>query len=292
MFDGQHDAVEFAVRQVVGYGDGVLVHRFLRVGVGIVDVNFAGERLQFLDEIGDLGVARIGAVFLECEAHDEEAHGADGELARGHGLDDVVGDERRHAVVDAAAGEDDFRMESDRLRFVCQIVGIDADAVAADEARPIAVEIPLGAGCLQYLARLDAEFFEKLRQLVDEGDIEVALDVLDDLGGLRDPDGTRLVRARRDDRAVDAIDEIGGLGRRAGGDFPDARQAAFVIARVDALRAVAGVEIALVGEAREALEDGHADFLGGAGIDRRFVDGDIAFREDRADSFAGLLECG
>ena len=69
-----------------------------------------------------------------------------------------------------------------------------------------------------------------MRQLVDQGDIDVALDVLDDLGGLGDPDRARPMGAGGHDAAIDLVDEVGGLGvepevtlTMLGGDAADRR---------------------------------------------------------------------
>ena len=104
-----------------------------------------------------------------------------------------------HVVVDAPAGQDDLRVIADRLRLVGQVVRIDADAVAADQARPERQEVPLGAGGLQHVFGVDAQSVEDQRQLVDQRDVDVALGVLDDLGGLGHFDAGRLVRAGDDD---------------------------------------------------------------------------------------------
>ena len=74
-------------------------------------------------------------------------------------------------------------------------------------------------------------------------DVEVALRVLDDLGGLGHLDRRRLVRARRNDLAVEPINRFGGLGRRAARHLGDRRQAMRLVARIDALRTVADEEI-------------------------------------------------
>ena len=59
-----------------------------------------------------------------------------------------------------------------------------------------------------------------------------------------------------------------------------------LIARVDALRRVADEKVAVEGEARRLRQDRHANFFRCAGIDRRFVDHDIALREHAADCLA------
>ena len=63
-------------------------------------------------------------------------------------------------------------------------------------------------GRRQHVAGVDAELMEDRRQLVHEGDIEIALGILDDLGGLGDLDRGRAVNAGLDHRAVDVGDDI------------------------------------------------------------------------------------
>ncbi len=173
-------------------------------------------------------------------------------------------------------------MEADRFGLVRQIIGIDADAVAADETGAEGLEVPLGAGRLEHLARLEAELLEQHGELVDQRDVHVALNVLDDLGGLGDADRARAMGAGGDDLGIDGVDEIGGFRRRAGGDLDDVGEAVLEVARVDALGRIAGEEVAIEGEARGLLELGHADLLGRAGIDRRFVHHHVARGEHLA----------
>ena len=45
-------------------------------------------------------------------------------------------------------------------------------------------EVPFRTGGFQHILGVDAHQVENLRQLVDESDVDVALAVLDDLGGL------------------------------------------------------------------------------------------------------------
>ena len=100
----------------------------------------------------------------------------------------LLGDEGAHVVVDAAAGEDHLGLVAELLGLHRQVVRVDADAVAADEARLELQEVPLGAGGGEHVGRADAHAVEDDRQLVHQGDVEVALGVLDDLGRLGDLD--------------------------------------------------------------------------------------------------------
>src|SRR3546814_6872324 len=84
------------------------------------------------------------------------------------------GDERAHAVVDAPAGENDFRIVADLLGLGGQIIGVDADAVAADQPRREGQEVPLGAGGGEHVAGGDLHALEDDRQLVHQRDVQVA----------------------------------------------------------------------------------------------------------------------
>ncbi len=90
---------------------------------------------------------------------------------------------------------DDLRVIADRLRLVRQIIGIDADAVPAHKPGPEGQEIPFGPGRLQHGFGVDAHPVEDDCELVDECDVEIALRVLDHLGGFSHTDRFRLVGA-------------------------------------------------------------------------------------------------
>ena len=62
-------------------------------------------------------------------------------------------------------------MEANTLRLVGEIIGVDTNAVPANEARPVAVKIPLGTSGIEHFARLYTELLEELCQLVDFSDV-------------------------------------------------------------------------------------------------------------------------
>ena len=72
----------------------------------------------------------------------------------------------------------------DLHRAMGQIVGIDADAVPPDQARREVQKIPLGARGVENVVRGKPQRAKNLRDLVDESDVDVALGILDHLGGL------------------------------------------------------------------------------------------------------------
>src|SRR3546814_21050946 len=65
-----------------------------------------------------------------------------------------------------------------------EVEGIDADAVSADQPGGEAQEVPFRTGGIQYVVHGDAHLAEDHGDFVDEGDVDVALRVLDHLGGL------------------------------------------------------------------------------------------------------------
>ena len=111
--------------------------------------------------------------------------------------------------------------------LVGQVVGIDADAVAADQAGPKWQEVPLGAGRGEHLGGVDAHAVEDHREFVDQGDVQVALCVLDHLGGFGHADRAGPVRAGASRSRLERIDEVRVFGRRAGGDLDDVGQLVF-----------------------------------------------------------------
>ena len=107
------------------------------------------------------------------------------------------------------------------LREMAEIIGIDADAVAADQARLEAEEIPLGPRRREHVPHRHADLREDLRDLVHEGDVDVALGVLDRLGRLGRLDRRRAEHAAAGDRAVDVRELLDDLLVLAGDDLGD-----------------------------------------------------------------------
>ena len=105
-----------------------------RIGPRVADINFAAEFFQPVHHIHRMTVADIGAVFLECDPQLQYLCSVDPAVFLDHQLDDFSGDIVAHAVVDAASGEDHLGQIAQGLSFVGQVVGIDADAMTADQA--------------------------------------------------------------------------------------------------------------------------------------------------------------
>src|SRR5262249_47729161 len=162
-------------------------------------------------------------------------------------------------VVDAAAGEDDLRLVAGGLRGRGEVEGIDADAVAADEAGAEVEEVPLGARRLQHVVDRDAEAAEDHGDFVDEGDVEIALGVLDDLGGFGRADVAGDEDAAGRGAAVEELELFGDLRRLAGHDLHDAVDGVGAVAGIDALGRVAEEEVDAGATAGGLLDGGAAD---------------------------------
>ena len=104
------------------------------VDPGVVNIDADAVLAQGVDDVHHPGIAQVRAVFLEGQAEDQDPAVADADAALQHELDDGFGDVGAHAIVDAPAGEDDLGVVADGDGLVGEIVGVDTDAVAADQA--------------------------------------------------------------------------------------------------------------------------------------------------------------
>ncbi|MNI50005.1 hypothetical protein D3C73_1046440 [compost metagenome] len=97
--------------------------------------------------------------------------------------------------------------------LVQQVVRVHADAVASHQPRTERQEIPFAACGVEHILGVDAEAIEDQGQLVDQRDVDVALDVLHHLGRFGDPHRRHRERAGGDDPLVQAIDHRSHLWR-------------------------------------------------------------------------------
>src|SRR3546814_16746603 len=96
------------------------------------------------------------------------------------------------------------------------------------------------------LARANADALEDQREFVHQRDIEIALRVLDDLGGLGDLDRWRAVDAGVDDRTISVGNAVQCFRAIARHYLDDLAQRTFALARIDALRRIREMEIGAV----------------------------------------------
>ncbi len=140
-------------------------------------------------------------------------------------------------------------MVADFFGLVGQVIGINPDAVPANQSGAHRHEVPLGARRLQHFGGVDVEQVADHRQFVGERDVEIALGIFHHLGRFRHADRAGPVGARRHHAAIQRIDEIGGSGVRSAGDLEDIGQLAQFIAGVDPFGAVTAEKVAVISQA-------------------------------------------
>lgn len=156
MGDGGDGGVEFLTGgKFVDYSKAVLALDGGRIGPGIVDSDVEIIFFESLDDVDNLGVAHVGAVLFECKAKDEDVAVKYLDAFLEHEFDDAVGNIGTHAVVHAASGEDYLRVVTVALGALCKVIGIDTDAVAADESGLEGEEVPFGRCSLEHIGRVD-----------------------------------------------------------------------------------------------------------------------------------------
>ena len=201
----------FVFRQLVDNFKAIFTFYGLRISPRVEDGDVEIVLAEGFDNVNHLGVSHIGAVLLEGEAEDDDVAAEYLDALLEHELDDAVRHVGAHAVVHAASGKDYLRVVAVALSTLCQVIRIHADAVSADQSRLERQEIPFRGGCGKHILRVDAHESEYLRQLVDEGDVDVALRVLYHLGGLGNLDGGREMRSGGDDAGIDPVHKLSDL---------------------------------------------------------------------------------
>ena len=138
----------------------------------------------------------------------------------------------------------------------------------------------------------EAELVEDHRHFVDEGDIDVALGVLDHFGRLGGPDALGGMDLTAVDGAIDRRQPLGDLRRLARDDLDDAIDGVQAIAGVDALGRIAHEKVDPRLKPGGRGDRGAADLLGDAGIDGALEHHDGALRDHAADHAAGRAHGG
>ena len=179
-------------------------------------------------------------------------------------------------------------MVAEVLGAVGEIERIHADAMAADETRLEVEEVPLGGAGGEHVVGGEPEPLEDHRHFVDEGDVDVALRVLDDLGRLRRLDVAGDEDASARDRPVDPLEAPCHLRRLCRHHLGDPVHGVLPVTRVDALRRVAEEEVGAALQPGRALEDRPEESLGHARIDRALEDDDGPGSEAGANGPAGV----
>jgi hypothetical protein len=153
--------------------------RNVRIVIGDVGAVLTQE----LDELQGRRFAQVADVRLVGDAHDVDAAPVDGPLLRVEGARYLLEAEVRHVLVDLPRELHELGVEVELARLPREVEGIDRETVAA-EARPRleAHEAErLRARRLHDLPDVDAHPVAELGELVDQGDVDGAKDVLEQL---------------------------------------------------------------------------------------------------------------
>ena len=279
---GEDDGIELILRHFRSHFDPVFAADGVLVRPGVIDRDVVRVFLEGVVDVHDLGVADVGAVLLEGDAQDEDPRILHQHALLVHALDGLVRHVGAHAVIEPAGVAHDPGEHAVHLRLLDEVIRVHGDAVTAHEAGAELDEVPLGGGRLDDVVGVDAHGVEDFGELVHEGDVHVALGVLDDLGGFRHLDGRGLVCAVREDGVVHTVHQISDFRSGAGGDFADFLHGVELVTGVDAFGGVAGEEVHVELEAGDALHDGEAFLFRDAGVHRGFIDDDIALADDLA----------
>ena len=255
---------------VVGDDDyGIVVSEVGERGVGHVEVVVAaatdggkvgvvvGDDGALVSEEFDDGegrrLAEVVDVALVGEAEDEDFRSLDGLALVVESGGDVVDDEVGHSGIDFAGEFDEAGAEVELLGFPGEIEAVDGDAVAAQPGAGVeGLEAEgLGAGGVDDFVDVDAHAHTELLELVDEGDVDAAVDVFQKLGHLGDGGGADGDDAA-EDGAVHGCGELRGGGAAATDDFGDVVAGDGFVAGVFALGAEGYVDAGRVELAGDA----------------------------------------
>ena len=161
-------------------------------------------------------------------------------------FDCLLRDKLAHIVIGFAPGKNYLRVVSHRLGFIGEVVWIDANTMPSDKPRTEREKVPLGTGRLKHVQGINAKPVKYQRQFIHQGDIEVALGVLDYFCSLSHLDTRRAVDSRLDNLAIKRCHPVQGRGRIAGHYFYNRFQSMFFVAGIDSFRGVADIEAAVL----------------------------------------------
>ena len=98
-------------------------------------------------------------------------------------------------------------MPSVFLHLIDEVIRIDANAMTADESRPEVKRIPLRIHGIHHFFRVNAHAMEGTRKFIHEGDVDIALRVLDEFRRFSHLDAGSAVD-RRDGLPIDLRDGV------------------------------------------------------------------------------------
>ena len=259
------------VRQL-SKGDSIKAVCFLRIRLGIHHQRRDPIFLQLVVNVDHLGVSGVGAVFLKGKAEDRHLRFLYGNIRRNQVLDQAVGDIGPHVVIDSPAGENDLAVVAHPLRLIGQIIGIHPDAVSADQPRKEFQEVPFGTRGFQNGFRIDSHLVEDHGQFIHEGNVDVSLRILNDLGCFRHLNGLCPVDAGKRNQRIYLRHLIQRLFIHTGNDLGDGFQAVHLVSGIDSLGGVSDLKVHSALQSRLFLQNRLANVFCHTGIHRGLID--------------------
>jgi hypothetical protein len=260
--------------------------------VRVVEADLRPAPAQLRDDLDGGRLADVAHVRLVGDAEDEHERVTGAAALVVQALDHPVHDVAAHAVVDLPGKLDEAGGLAHLPNPPRQVRRVDRDAVAPPPRSRVERLEPegLGGGGVDHLPHVDAEVVAEHRHLVGEGDVDVPVGVLDELGHLgrprrRDRDDAlheRAVERRHELRArrVDAPDDLGHVAE------PEA-----LVAGVDALRREPEEEVLPCAQAR-SLEDVAEELLRRPRVGRALEDHELPRPEAAGEGRGRRFEMG
>lgn len=176
------------VERFVGEVYAVLMFDGCGIGPRVVNGDVGGVLGECMIDVYNLGVADVGAVLFEGDAKYQNLCIFHLHTLEVHALDCLIGNVCTHAIVETASREHHSGQYAIDLRFLYKVIGVNRNAVTADQARRELDEVPLRRGSFDNVVGVNAHGIEYLGQFVHKGDVYVTLRVLDDFRRLGDLD--------------------------------------------------------------------------------------------------------
>ena len=269
--------------------------------VRVVVFDLRAALLEQLHNFEGRGLAEVVDVFFIGDTEDQQFRAVEAFLVAvqgfGDGIDDVIG----HGSIDFAGQLDETSGEIVFAGFPGKIIRIDGNAVAAQTRTGIKRHEAerLGGGGVDDFPDVDVHARSQKFEFVDEGDVDAAKNIFEQLGhfrGARGADGNDF----GDHLGVDG--ESGAAAGRidAADDFGNLRQAILLVAGIFAFRGkgqekVGGNIFAFDaggdGAAQTAFFENREDqFFGGAGISGGFENDELAALQIGLNRDGGLFD--
>src|SRR5712692_6276621 len=236
-----------------------------------------------IDDLERRALARIVDVFLIGQAKHQDLAVLDCLAAVVQGELELLDDVSRHFLVDLAGELDELRSDAVLSRLPCQIEGIEWNAVSPPAGSRIEAHEAegLGRSRVENLPDVDLHPVEHDLQLVDEGDIDSAENILQELRRLGRP-RVGDAHGRRDDMVVKGLGEVAGDRIHAADDLRDGRGPVARVSGIFAFWREGQKEILSAGQSG-VLENPTEQLVRGAGISRRLEDDELTGPETRGD---------